>query len=262
VNRRRARWIAAACGALLIAGLRAAPLLPVTTYLWISLASGLLLTVLVGLSWHVAAAWVGRVAATILLALVVGVPMAVTGYDWSGERGTRMPCRRNWGWLPSYLLRASPQRSLEFTVGDARVKLCYAQPAARGRKMIGGPHVPFGRLWRTGANEPTTFRTSGPIVIGGIPVLGGKASLYSVPGPETWEIILNQATGQWGIESEYTEAVRASELGRRVLPSRERDAYDERLNFSVQRAGGDSVRLLMSWETTEVAIPIWPAPEN
>jgi hypothetical protein len=262
VTRRRARWIAAACGALLIAGLRAAPYLPVSTYVWISLASGLLLAILAALAWRVAAAWVGRVAATILLALVVGVPMAVTGYDWSGERGTRMPCRRNWGWLPSYLLRASPQRSIDFTVGDARVRLCYGQPAARGRKMIGGPPVPFGRLWRTGANEPTTLRASAPIVVGGIPVLRGKASLYTVPGPETWEIIVNESTGQWGIESEYSDAIRATELGRRVLPSRVREAYDERLDFSVEPAGGDSVRLLLTWETTELAIPIWPAAGN
>lgn len=260
MTRGRARWLALGCGGLLLVGLQLAPRLPVGAYLWVSLASGALMLGLAALAWRVGAAWIGRVGASLLLAAAIAIPMAVTGYDWSGARGTAMPCRRDWGWLPSYLLRASPQRSLVFTVGEATVKLCYGQPAARGRKMIGGAPVPFGRLWRTGANEPTVLRVSRPVAVAGIPVTGGKASLYSVPGPETWELIVNAATGQWGIESEYTDAVRARELGRRVLASDEAPEYVERLTFTAEPAAGDTVSLVLRWERTEVSIPLWPLP--
>src|SRR5687767_10963204 len=78
--------------------------------------------------------------------------------------------------------RQSPLDSLTFTAGGKTVKVCYGRPSTRGRKMIGGENVPFGKLWRTGANEPTVFFTPVALTIGGVKVPPGKYSLYSVPG--------------------------------------------------------------------------------
>ena len=126
--------------------------------------------------------------------------------------------------------------------------------------MIGGRYVPFGRLWRTGANEPTTLITTGPLEVAGILVPAGRSSLYTVPGPETWEIILNRSVSQWGIESEYTDAVKAGELGRAILRSETTPTSLERLTLLVEpEANGQGVDLLIRWETTEVRIPILPA---
>jgi len=125
--------------------------------------------------------------------------------------------------------------------------------------MIGGRYVPFGRLWRTGANEPTTIIATGALEVAGIPIPAGRSSLYTVPGPETWEIILNRSTSQWGIESEYSDAVRAGEIGRTILRSETIPTAVERLTFLVDpHEQGQGMDLLIRWESTEVRIPILP----
>lgn len=121
--------------------------------------------------------------------------------------------------------------------------------------MLGGKYVPFGRLWRTGANEPTTIIATGALEIAGIPVPAGRTTLYTVPGPETWEVILNRSTSQWGIESEYGDAVKAQELGRAILRSETAAAPVERLTLSVEPEA-----LVLRWERTQVRIPVLSAP--
>ena len=69
--------------------------------------------------------------------------------------------------------RRSPLDSLTFSVRNQPVKVCYGRPSARGRTMLGGPSVPYGRLWRTGANEPTVFFTPIPLKLAGIAVPPG-----------------------------------------------------------------------------------------
>src|SRR5918994_5135940 len=109
--------------------------------------------------------------------------------------------------------RQSPLDSLTFTVATQTVKVCYGRPSARGRTMIGGTAVPYGKLWRTGANEPTVIFTPVALEIAGVKVQPGKYSLYSVPGEKEWEVIVNRSTTQWGHENDYTDEVRAQEVG-------------------------------------------------
>lgn len=196
----------------------------------------------------------GRLAAVLVVA--VGIA-AVIGADWGGSLGTYLPCRRNWGWLPSYTLRRSPTESAVFQIGPTRIKVCYGSPSARGRKMIGGAAVPFGRLWRTGANEPTTIRTSGPIRVAGQPITVGKVSLYTVPGPETWEVVLNRSTAQWGIESEYDDRIVAQEIGRTVLLVETSTDYQEAFSISAEiTSPSGPARLVLRWENTTLRIPV------
>jgi DUF2911 family protein len=70
--------------------------------------------------------------------------------------------------------RKSPLDSLTFKVGGQPVKVCYGRPSARGRVMLGGKDVPYGKLWRTGANEPTVFFASVPLTVAGISVTPGR----------------------------------------------------------------------------------------
>ena len=110
--------------------------------------------------------------------------------------------------------RQSPLDSLTFTVAKQTVKLCYGRPSAKGRTMLGGEAVPFGKLWRTGANEPTVIFTPVALTIAGVTVAPGKYSIYTVPGAKQWEVIVNKSTSQWGHESTYTPEVKAQEVGR------------------------------------------------
>ena len=186
-----------------------------------------------------------------LVGMLTALPLLVTSVPWKPEWALKLPCRKNWLWPPAWILRSSPLASVTLDLAGARVKVCYGRPAARGRTMIGGGHVPYGRLWRTGANEPTTIITPVPIVVAGIPVPAGRVSLYSIPGPESWEIIVNAATSQWGIESKYTPEIAARELGRSIVRSGSADPHVERLTIVPEPLG-----MLLIWEKTRVLVPV------
>ena len=82
------------------------------------------------------------------------------------------------------------------------MKVCYGRPSLRGRQMLGTEHVPYGKLWRTGANEPTIFYTPVALQVAGIRVPPGVYSLYTVPGKTEWEVIVNRSITQWGHETQ------------------------------------------------------------
>jgi hypothetical protein len=151
--------------------------------------------------------------------------------------------------------RKSPLDSVTFTVANQPVKVCYGRPSARGRKMIGG-QVPYGKLWRTGANEPTIFFTPVTLYVAGIKVPTGTYSLYTVPGPREWEVIVNRSTSQWGEESNYTKEVKAQELGRAKVKSEELKTPVETFTIKAEPAGNQAATLLVEWEKTRVRIPV------
>ncbi len=152
--------------------------------------------------------------------------------------------------------RQSPLDSLSFTAGGKTVKLCYGRPSARGRKMIGGENVPYGKLWRTGANEPTVIFTPVALDIAGIKVGPGKYSIYSVPGEKEWEIIVNRSTSQWGHESTYTKEVEAQEVGRGKAPVEKLSQPVETFTIVPHPAPGEVRHLYFDWETTRVVVPV------
>ena len=247
---------------MLLGGLRLAPELTGLPLRLLSVAWLLALAWILWLALQVLRSLVGTTAAAVIVVAGAAAPILLTAIPYSPEWSLRLPCPRNWAWIPAWLLRPSPMASLRFDVGSAQVKVCYGRPAARGRKMIGGPPVPFGHLWRTGANEPTIIISTAPIAIAGLRVPAGRAALYTVPGPETWEVVLNASTSQWGIESEYTDAVRRAELGRAILRAETAPEYRERLTFTVEPAAGQGQArsLVLEWERERVVLPVGQRP--
>jgi hypothetical protein len=152
--------------------------------------------------------------------------------------------------------RQSPLDSVSFTVGGKAAKVCYGRPSLRGRKMLGGEAVPYGKLWRTGANEPTMIHTSGPLAIAGIKVPAGSYSLYTVPGPSDWVIIVNRSITQWGEESNYTDKVKGQEVGRANVKAESAAAPVEKFTIRAEPPGSDATALLLEWQTTRVRIPL------
>jgi hypothetical protein len=150
--------------------------------------------------------------------------------------------------------RASPYDSATVQVGSEVLKVCYGRPSARDREIFGGL-VPYGRLWRTGANEPTILHIAFTAEIAGIRVEPGSYSLYTEPGQEQWTIILNRSTGQWGHESSYTAEVEAQEAGRASAPTERLDQHVEQFTIRGEptAVGAD---LLLEWERTRVRIPV------
>lgn len=152
--------------------------------------------------------------------------------------------------------RASPLDSISFKVEKSNAKLCYSRPSLKGRNMIGGEAVPYGKIWRTGSNEPTMIHTDGPLEIAGVKVAAGTYSIYTVPGEKEWEVIVNKSITQWGHESSYTAEVQAQEVGRGKVKAETLKAPVEKLTFTVEPNASNAKHLVFEWQTTRVAIPI------
>ena len=191
--------------------------------------------------------------------------VALTTLATGSAIATWAPCPRNWGWTASYLPRQSPLEKLSFTLGNAHVKVCYGSPALRGRVMLGGDIVPFGKLWRTGANEPTTLHTDHVVRLGELVLAAGSYSIYTIPGERMWTVILNRSTRQWGLESEYTQDVAARELGRLAVQPKSLQTPVERLIFRSEPAATTAVDLVLEWQRTQIRLPLdsgFAAPET
>lgn len=93
--------------------------------------------------------------------------------------------------------RASKNGKTEATIGDVDVVIEYGRPNVKGRS-IWGELVPFGKVWRTGANEATTIAFSGDVVVDGEALPAGTYSLFTIPGEEEWTVIFNKTAAQWG----------------------------------------------------------------
>lgn len=151
--------------------------------------------------------------------------------------------------------RTSPYDSTLITIEGRTAKICYGRPSARGRTMIGGEAVPFGQLWRTGANEPTTLHLPVAASVAGIDLEPGSYSLYTIPGLEQWVVIVNRSTSQWGHEGRYTAEVRAQEVGRGMAPAMALDEHVE--TFTIRSEPTDAgASLVLDWENTRVVIPV------
>ena len=151
--------------------------------------------------------------------------------------------------------RKSPLDSVSFKIAGQSMKVCYGRPSSRGRVMLGGADVPYGKLWRTGANEPTIFYAPVPLRVAGIEVKPGVYSLYTVPGAGEWEIIVNRSISQWGKEDQYTEKVKAQEVGRAKVKSESVTKPVETFTIKAEPAGKDA-SLVLEWEKARVRIPI------
>lgn len=157
---------------------------------------------------------------------------------------------------PAAVRTRSPQDSVSVTVGGSIVKICYSRPSARGRTMIGGEAVPYGSVWRTGANEATMIHTTGHLMIAGQHLDAGTYALYTVPGEREWEVILNRSYLQWGHESTYSDSVRAQEVGRSRVPVTRTSAPVEQFTIRTEPAANGNANIILEWENSRVVIPV------
>ena len=149
--------------------------------------------------------------------------------------------------------RPSPAASATCDLGGGKtIKTDYSSPRLRGRKMI-GEHEPYGKVWRTGANEATTFVTSADIKVGGKDVPAGSYTIFTIPNADKWTLIINKKTGEWGIPYKY-ESDELARVDMKVskLPSPVENftiAYDKTANGCTLR---------MDWDTTRASVDIAP----
>jgi hypothetical protein len=118
--------------------------------------------------------------------------------------------------------RASPNAAVSQTIGTTEVRLTYGRPQVKGRTIFGDDGlVPYGEVWRTGANEATTISFSSDVTVQGESLAAGTYSLYTIPGPESWTIIFNDTAEQWGTNYDNSEDVLRVDATPASAPSRE-----------------------------------------
>lgn len=143
--------------------------------------------------------------------------------------------------------RASPPAKVSETLRNgALVTIEYSQPSLKNR-TIGNDIAPFGEVWRTGANEATTFEVSKDVTVEGKALPAGKYSLYTIPGEKEWTIIFNKTWNQWGtVYKEDMDQLRVT-----VKPE-STESFKEKLTFFIDKDGEVS----LEWGKTEVEFDI------
>jgi hypothetical protein len=146
--------------------------------------------------------------------------------------------------------QASPKATIFQTVGLTDVQIVYSRPAARGRAVFGNL-VPFGKVWRTGANENTTISFSEDVVIDGKTLPKGKYALYTIPKIESWEIIFYSTTDNWGNPEVWNEAnvVLRTTVKEESLPK-----AVESFTIGINSLDANFAYLDMAWENSSVSM--------
>ena len=142
---------------------------------------------------------------------------------------------------------ASPAATAETRLNGKALTIHYNAPSMRCRKIMGGV-VPYGEVWRTGANPATSFTTETDLMIGDLRVPAGKYTLYTLPAaPGTpWMFIVNKETGQWG-----TVYHQAQDLGRVSMHEAQLGSPQEVMSLSFEKTAGAATQLHVKWETTD-----------
>jgi len=146
--------------------------------------------------------------------------------------------------------QASPKGYIKQTVGLTDVEVTYSRPGARGRAVFGNL-VPFGKLWRTGANENTIINFGDDVVIDGKTLKKGKYALYTIPKIESWEVIFYLSTDNWGLPENWSDAYVAlrTTVKEDALPT-----PVETFTIGINNLDQNSGYLEMAWENSHIAL--------
>ena len=145
--------------------------------------------------------------------------------------------------------RPSPPAQAQCKFSDGKtITVDYSSPRAKGRKIFGGL-VPYGQVWRTGANDATTFVTGADLTVEGKAVPAGSYTMFTVPTADKWTLIISKHTGEWGIPYKYE----SEELARVPMAASKTSSPVENFTISFDQSGGGCT-LQMSWENTQAAV--------
>ena len=131
-----------------------------------------------------------------------------------------------------------------------KITIEYGRPYLKGRK-VGQELAPFGKVWRTGADEATTLTTELDLNIGGAKVPAGKYTLYSLPSEGTWKLIINKQTGQWGTQYQEAQDLARVDMTKSKLPQ-----LVEQFTISFDKKGDNAAELNLDWENTRVSVAV------
>jgi hypothetical protein len=143
----------------------------------------------------------------------------------------------------------SPHVRAEWTIDGANISIEYGRPYLKGRTLHQGDLVPYGQVWRTGADEATTLKTDKMMAFGNVHLAAGTYTLWTLPSAQGWQLIVNKQTGQSG-----TSYAAAQDLGRVAMTVARTAAPVEQLTISIDDTAQGGV-LRIEWGTVSVRAP-------
>lgn len=149
----------------------------------------------------------------------------------------------------------SPKDTVEFKLNDLRLEVFYNRPSKRGREVFGAL-VPFNEVWRTGANEATTFKTNKNLKVGLDSLKAGKYTLWTIPNDTAWIVIFNSKLYDWGVD-ETMNAMRepAFDAINLSVPIEKLNSRVEQFTIAFDNST-DNLFLTMAWDDTKVIVPL------
>lgn len=145
---------------------------------------------------------------------------------------------------------ASPVAESTVKLNGHELKIHYNSPSMRGRKIMGNL-VPYGQVWRTGANEATTFTTTTNLKVGTLSVPAGTYTIFTLPSADQWLLIINKQTGEWGLA--YDES---KDLGRTPMQAAPMSSPQEAMSITFENTHGNTTQMHVKWETTDRYVTI------
>jgi len=146
--------------------------------------------------------------------------------------------------------RPSPPATAEVTLKNKKITIDYSRPSLKGRK-VGQELAPYGKVWRTGANEATALNAEIDLNIGGTKVPAGKYTLFTLPSEGTWKLIINKQTGQWGTKYDESQDLARVDMKKTALPQ-----SVEQFTISFDKKNENTADLNLDWENTRVSVEV------
>ena len=146
--------------------------------------------------------------------------------------------------------RPSPPAKASCSIGGAIITVDYSSPRAKERKIFGAL-VPYGEVWRLGANEATTFVTTADVTVGGTKVPAGSYTLFAVPNADKWTLVISKKTGEWGVPYPGAD----SDFARVDMKASKLPSAAENFAISFDKTGSGCA-LRAEWETTRASVDI------
>lgn len=148
--------------------------------------------------------------------------------------------------------RKSPHETISANLGGKTITISYGRPYLKGRKAVGGSLVPYGGVWRLGADEATKLTTDADLIIGNLKVPKGSYALFTIAEPDHWTLIVDKKADQWGA-FDYSQA---DDLGRTPLQVKHLSSPVEQFTITLQPGSNASLVLGLTWENTEASTTI------
>ena len=162
-----------------------------------------------------------------------------------------------WPIMQKQTKKSSPEQNVTYSKGEMKLDLFYCSPSKKDREIFGGL-VPYNEVWRTGANEASTFTTNKDLMIAGQPLPAGKYTLWTIPNETSWKVIFNDKMYGWGVKLTDQKASRDPERDVLVVEGKVSKSLNivEDFSITLSVSSPDTTVLMFAWDNVVVPLEI------